>query len=269
MKTSRLLTSFGLTASLLLGSAACSDDDTPKAASTTTTEAPAIPGDLTVFAAASLTDAFTDAEAVLEEQNDGLELTYSFAGSGALVTQVEEGAPVDLLATADLGSMQSLVDRGIVGKPTIFARNQLAILVEPGNPKGITGLADLANPDLKVVLADETVPAGKYAKQVLDQAGVTVNPVSREIDVKSTAAKVTNGEADAAIVYATDVTAAGSKGEGVEIPADQNVIAEYPVAVVQSTGNIPGAEAYIEDLLHGEGKKALVARGFLPPESGD
>lgn len=266
MKRTRLLGTLVLTSSLLLGAAACGDDGTPAARSTTTTtEVPRIPGDLTVFAAASLTEAFTDAQAVLEDEIDGLDLTFSFAGSGALVTQVEQGAPADVLATADTKSIQTLVDRGIVGATTIFARNELQILVEPGNPKGITGLADLARSDLKVVLADETVPAGKYAAEALGKAGVTVKPVSKELDVKATAAKVTSGEADAAIVYVTDVRAVGAKGEGVEIPAEHNVIAEYPVAIVQSTGNIPGAEAYVQDLVSGETQKALRARGFLPP----
>ncbi len=264
MGTSRLLVSLAVLP-LLLGSAACGDDDTRSSSVSSTTLPNRIPGDLTVFAAASLTEAFTDAQAVLEDDNPGLELTFSFAGSGALVTQVQEGAPADIIATADRASMQKLVDIGVVGEPVVFARNRLAILVAPGNPHGIEGLADLADPELKVVLADETVPAGRYAAEALGKAGVEVSPVSKELDVKSSAAKVTSGEADAAIVYATDVAAAGDKGDGVEIPDDQNVIAEYPVAIVSSTANIPGAEAFIEDLVSGEGQKALRAQGFLTP----
>ncbi len=263
MRTSRLLVSFAVLP-LLLGSAACGDDDTTSSVSSTT-QPNRIPGDLTVFAAASLAEAFTDAQAMLEDDNPGLELTFSFAGSGALVTQVQEGAPADIIATADRASMQKLVDIGVVGEPVVFARNRLAILVAPGNPHGIEGLADLADPELKVVLADESVPAGKYAAEALGKSGVEVSPVSKELDVRSTAAKVTSGEADAAIVYATDVTAAGDKGDGVEIPDEHNVVAEHPVAIVQSTGNIPGAEAYIEDLVSGEGQKALRTRGFLAP----
>lgn len=202
---------------------------------------------------------------MLEDDHPGLELTFSFAGSGALVAQVQEGAPADVIATADLASMQKLVDLGLVGEPVVFARNRLAILVAPGNPHDIDGLADLADPELKVVLADESVPVGRYAAGALDKAEVEVAPVSKELDVKSTAAKVTSGEADAAIVYASDVTAAGDRGEGVAIPDEHNVVAEYPVAVVWSTGNTAGAEAYIEDLVSGEGHKALRARGFLAP----
>jgi molybdate transport system substrate-binding protein len=264
VRTSRLL-AFALPLALVVGLAACGDDDTTSTSVSSTTQANRIPGDLTVFAAASLTEAFTDAQVVLEDENPGLELTFSFAGSGALVTQVQAGAPADLIATADRASMQTLADIGVVGEPVVFARNRLAILVAPGNPKGIEELADLADPELKVVLADESVPAGRYAAEALGKAGVEVSPVSKELDVKSTAAKVTSGEADAAIVYATDVTAAGDKGEGVEIPEEHNVVVEYPVAIVQSTGNIPGAEAYLEDLVSGEGQKALRARGFLAP----
>jgi molybdate transport system substrate-binding protein len=262
VKPSRLLVAPALL--LLLGSAACGDDG-PSSSGSPGAPSNRIPGDLTVFAAASLTEAFTDAQAVLEDENPGLELTFSFAGSGALVTQVQAGAPADLIATADRASMQRLVDRGSVGEPVVFARNRLAILVAPGNPHGIEGLADLADPELEVVLADESVPAGRYAAEALDMAGVEVSPVSKELDVRSTAAKVTSGEADAAIVYATDVTSAGARGDGVEIPDEHNVIAEHPVAIVSSTGNRPGAEAYLEDLVSGDGRAALRARGFLAP----
>jgi molybdate transport system substrate-binding protein len=264
--SSRLLVGLALLP-LLLGFAACGDDDGPSSSGSPATPANRIPGDLTVFAAASLTEALTETAAVLEDENPGLELTFSFAGSGALVTQVQAGAPADLIAPADRASMQRLVDIGVVGEPVVFARNRLSILVAPGNPHGIEGLADLADPELKVVLADESVPAGRYAAEALDAAGVELSPVSKELDVKSTAAKVTSGEADAAIVYATDVTAAGDRGDGVEIPEEHNVIAEYPVAIVSSTGNRPGAEAYVEDLVSGDGQTALRARGFLAPVS--
>lgn len=265
MRTSRLLSAIGLSVTLLLGGVACSGDDTPEAVGTTSTVPPRIPGDLTVAAAASLTEAFSDAEGVLEDEISGLDLTFSFAGSGALVTQVQEGAPVDVLATADRASIQSLADLGIVGTPVPFARNQLQILVAPGNPLGITGLADLDAPDVKLVLGSDSVPVGRYAAEALAKAGVTVSPVSEELDVKSLVARVASGEADAAIVYATDVQAVGAKGEGIEIPAEHDVTAEYFVAIVSSTGNIPGAEAYVEDLVSGDTQDALQDRGFLPP----
>ena len=257
MKISKLLAAALVSALLLFGVAACGDDSTDAADTAS--------GDLTVFAAASLTESFSDAEPVLEAANPGLDVTFSFAGSGALVTQVQQGAPADVVATADLASMQKLVDAGLVEVPTTFAGNSLQILVAPGNPHAVAGLADLAKADLKVVLPDETVPAGKYAAQSLAKAGVSVSPVSKELDVKAAVAKVTSGEADATIVYVTDVTAAGSKGEGVVIPDDVNVVAEYPIAIVKATDGHAAAEAFVASVVSGEGQRALQARGFRPP----
>ncbi len=213
---------------------------------------------VTVFASASLTEAFGDLTA------PGLPVAYSFAGSGALVTQVLQGAPADVVATADAASMQRLTDAGLVGAPVVFARNRLGILVQPANPKGIAGLADLARSDLKVVLGDETVPAGTYAAQALVAAGVKVEPVSKEVDVKAAVAKVTTGEADATVVYVTDVTAAGARGQGVEIPADQNVVAEYSIAIVKGSDDPEAAAAFVDEVVGGSGQDALRRRGFLP-----
>ena len=265
MKFSKVLGAASLAAVLVFGAVACGDDSNGSSGDTTTAAAPKATGDLTVFAAASLTEAFGDAEAGIEGANRGLDITYSFAGSGALVTQVQQGAPADVVATADLASMQKLVDAGLVEAPTTFARNQLEILVGLGNPHHVDSLADLADADLKVVLADETVPAGKYAAQVLSTAGVTVSPVSKELDVKAAVAKVTSGEADATIVYVTDVTAAGSKGVGVEIPDAQNVLPEYPIAIVKATDNHTAAEVFVESVVSGDGHQALEDRGFLSP----
>jgi molybdate transport system substrate-binding protein len=250
---------------LLVGVAACGDDSGSTSATTTSTTAvgPKATGDLTVFAAASLTEGFTDLQGTLKASDPDLALTYSFAGSGTLVTQIQQGAPADVVATADKASMQKLVDAGLVEQPTIFADNKLEILVAPGNPLGIKTLEDLARTDVKVVLGDETVPAGKYAAQILGTAGVTVQPVSKETDVKAAVAKVTSGEADATIVYVTDVKAAGSKGTGVVIPPASNVIAEYPIAIVSATKHHPAAAVFVNDVVKGEGQKALRARGFL------
>jgi molybdate transport system substrate-binding protein len=215
------------------------------------------------LAAASLTESFTDLQGRLKTSGPGLSVTYSFAGSGALVTQVEQGAPADVIATADTASMGRLTETGLVEAPVVFARNRLEILVEPGNPKGIRGLADLSRTDLKLVLGDETVPVGEYAAQVLEAAGVVVDPVSKETDVKSAVAKVTSGEADVTIVYATDVIAAGGRGEGVPIPDAQNVLAEYPIVIVKATHDHAAAVAFVEAVLHGSGPDVLRARGFL------
>jgi molybdate transport system substrate-binding protein len=222
-----------------------------------TAGAPTAHGPITVFAAASLTEAFGDLQA-------GAGVRYSFGGSGALVTQIQQGAPADVVATADVPTMQRLFDAGLVEPPGTFATNALEILVAPGNPKAVHGLADLAGADLKVVLADDSVPAGKYAAQALQAAGTSVRPVSKETDVKAAVAKVTLGEADATIVYVTDVLAAGAKGQGVPIPPAANVVAEYRIAVVKATGNHDGATAFVDRVLGAAGQDALRRRGFAP-----
>ena len=248
---------------LAVAASACGSDAT----ASRTTEGqgePAATGSVTVFAAASLTEAFGDLESRLELSAPGLAVTYSFAGSGSLVAQIQQGAPADVIATADTASMRKLSDAGLVEMATAFARNKLEVLVEPGNPKGITGLADLSRTDIKLVLGDESVPAGRYAAQALKAAGVGVKPVSRETDVKAAVAKVTSGEADVTIVYVSDVRAAGSNAQGIEIPDDQNVAAEYPIAIVKSTPHRAAAAAFVEAVVHGAGQVALRTHGFLP-----
>ncbi|MDQ6910730.1 MAG: molybdate ABC transporter substrate-binding protein [Actinomycetota bacterium] len=224
---------------------------------------PGLSGPLTIFAAASLSESFTDLRENLKASNRALSLTYSFAGSGALVAQVSQGAPADVIATADTASMKKLSDASLVEAPVTFARNKMEILVAPGNPRGIRGLADLARSDIKFVSEDETVPAGKYSAQALRRARVTVSPVSREVDVKSTVAKVVSGEADATIAYASDVKAAGTKAQGVEIPGLYNIVAEYPIAVVKATGNHRAATAFVEAVVGTRGQGALRAYGFM------
>jgi molybdate transport system substrate-binding protein len=220
-------------------------------------------GSLTVFAAASLTEAFEDDKSQLERDNTGLSITYSFAGSQQLVAQIAAGAPADVVATADQDSMGRLVTAGLVETPKDFARNRLQIVVAPGNPRRINSLSDLGRNDLRVVLADASVPAGRYGRQALDRAGVAAKPVSLELDVKAVLQKVTSGDADAGLVYATDVSAAGSKVTGVEIPPEQNVLASYPVAVVKATRNKAAAQGFVAQLIQGPGQRALLSRGFL------
>lgn len=206
---------------------------------------------VTVAAAASLTEAF--------EALGGA--AFSFAGSQQLVAQVEARAPVDVVATSDTDAMDRLVRAGLVDPPATFARNRLAIAVAAGNPGRIAGLPDLGRAGLKVVLADPAVPAGRYARLVLDRAGVVVRPASLELDVKAVVRKVVAGEADAGIVYVTDVPAAAR----VDIPDAANVIATYPVAVVRATGDRAGAQAFVDRLLGPAGRSALAAQGFELP----
>jgi molybdate transport system substrate-binding protein len=161
--------------------------------------------------------------------------------------------------------MGTLTTAGLVEPSKVFAHNKLEIVVAPGNPKGVKGLADLARSDLLVVLEDPSVPAGNFARQALTKANITVNPKSLELDVKSELQKVASGEADAGIVYVTDVTAAGTTVAGVPIPDDQNVIATYPIAVVKASTHLKAARAFVDEIVSGAGHKALLARGFLGP----
>ena len=219
--------------------------------------------EIKVFAAASLTAAFTELGQQYTSANGGTKVTFNFAGSQALATQIQQSAPADVFASADLANMDKVKD--LVGTPKSFASNLLAIVVEKGNPKGVKGLDDLGNGDLKVVLAGEEVPAGKYAKQVLDKAGVGVTPVSQEDNVKAVVTKVSLGEADAGLVYVTDVSAGGDKVEGVDIPQTENVTATYPIATVKASTAKDKAQAFMDLVLSAQGQQVLEQFGFLPP----
>jgi molybdate transport system substrate-binding protein len=254
-----------------LVAAACGgdDDDDGGAASTAagTSGGSAGGGDgITVFAATSLTEAFTDIGAAFEATDDGASVQFSFDASSALVTQITEGAPADVFASADTANMDKLTDADLNGTdPVIFATNLLTIIVPKGNPAGVTGVDDLANPDVKVVLCAEEVPCGNYSNQILDAAGVDVTPVSLEENVRGVVTKVISGEADAGIVYVTDVTAAGDAAEGVEIPEDVNVLAEYPIATVGESENQEVGEAFIDFVTGDQGQEILAQYGFGPP----
>jgi molybdate transport system substrate-binding protein len=217
-----------------------------------------------VFAAASLTDAFNALGTSFQGANSGVTMKFNFAGTPTLVTQIEQGAPADVFASADTTNMDKLTADGFtMGTSQVFARNKLEIVVAPGNPKGITGLADLAKPGVIYITEAPTVPAGKYALQALKLAGVTVTPKSLETDVKSVVGKIELGEADAGIVYTTDVTAAGNKVQGVPIPDADNVIATYPIVPVKATTNAAAANAFIAYVVSATGQAKLQSFGFL------
>lgn len=255
-KSSRLLVvSVALWSSL---GAACGSDDSDGAATSTS--------DVTVFAASSLTAAFTEIGEAFMVKYPAANVKFNFAASSELVTQIGEGAPADVFASADKGSMTKLTDAGNnATEPEIFATNLLEIMVGPGNPKRIAGVADLANENLIVVICAPEVPCGKYAAQIFVSAGVTVTPKSLEENVKAVVSKVTLGEADAGIVYKTDVAAAGDRAAGVAIPAAINVLAEYPIAVTREAPNAEGAQAFIEFVKSDQGQKILASYGFLAP----
>jgi len=220
---------------------------------------------LRVFAAASLTDAFTELGEAFEAVNRDADVEFNFGASSELVVQIQEGAPADAFASADEANMQKVVDAGLnASDPVVFARNRLAIAVEPGNPKGITGLADLADPDVTVVLCAEQVPCGTYADEALATAGVTLTPVSRGESVKATLSVVELGEADAAIVYVTDARAS-ERVDGIDIPDEENVIATLPIAGLLDTGAPDVADAWVEFVTSAEGLAILEEYGFLAP----
>jgi molybdate transport system substrate-binding protein len=221
------------------------------------------PTEIKVFAAASLTAAFNKIGQDWTAANPGTKVTFNFAGSQALATQIQQSAPADVFASADttnMGKVSSQVDT-----PKNFASNLLQIIVAKGNPKGVKGLPDLSKPDLKVVLAAPDVPAGKYAQQALGAQHVTVKPVSLEDNVKAVVTKVSLGEADAGIVYVTDVSAGGDKVEGVDIPDSQNVPATYPIAVLKGSSHQSQAQSFMNMVLSDQGQQVLKSFGFLPP----
>lgn len=209
---------------------------------------------ITVFAAASLTRAFTDLAQRYEEEHPDVDVVLSFAGSQSLVAQVEQGAPADVIATADEATMTRLSGR--TAQPaTVFARNRLALLATRAS--GVRVLQDLSRPELRVVLGGPTVPVGRAARRALDAAGVTVRPVSLEPDVAALVAKVRNGEADAALVYATDVPAAGAGLLGVVLPSAATSLLAAPLT--------EHGRAFAAYLLSPAARAALVGVGFLPP----
>ncbi|MGH9118972.1 MAG: molybdate ABC transporter substrate-binding protein [Acidimicrobiales bacterium] len=249
---------------LTLIGAGCGDDDDDHAGPGETTSE--LSGTVQVFAAASLTDAFTEIGDAFIEANPDVTVEFNFAASSALATQIQEGAPVDVFASADENNMQKVVDTGeVTADPEIFVTNTLEIAVPAGNPGGVDDLDDFANPDLLIGLCAEEVPCGRFGREVLANAGVTPSIDTNEPDVRSLLTKVEAGELDAGIVYQTDVQSAGHTVEGIEIPTDVNVVATYPIAPIAVTENHEAAEAFIEFLQSGEGQEILASYGFLQP----
>lgn len=239
---------------------------------------PAPPATLTVFAAASLTGAFTELGRTLEARRPGLTVRFNFAGSNQLVAQLEQGAHADVFASADERWMRMAVERGLVaGSPAVFARNEMVVLVPAANPARIARLQDLARPGLKLVLAAEAVPAGKYSRQVFANlaaapgfpadfaARALANLASEEENVKAVVVKVQLGEADAGLAYRSDVgPAVAARVRLLEIPKDRNVTADYPIAMLAGAGDTAAARAFIDLVLSEEGRQVLRRQGLLP-----
>lgn len=256
-----LLSAVALTIAL----AGCSASDGPEGEGPGTEIPDPVAGTITVFAAASLTEVFGELETAFEQQHPNADVVLSFGGSGALATQIIEGAPADVFAAASGAPMTTVTDAGDASDPTVFTTNTLEIAVPVGNPAGITGLADIANPDLTIVLCDPSVPCGAAAETLLQAAGLTGAPDSLEEDVKAVLTKIELGEADAGLVYVTDVVAAGDRVEGIEVPEAADVINKYPIAVITGAPNPEGAQAWVDFVLSEEGQAALAAAGFVAP----
>lgn len=256
--------------------AACTAASTPAPSQGAATQA-VQPVTLNVFAASSLTDAFARIGEQFAAEHAGVEVVFNFAGSNQLATQINEGAPADLFASANEAQMDVAIATGqIAGAPQIFARNLLVVVTPGDNPAGLTALPDLAVPGVKIVLAAETAPAGQYALAFLDKAAadenlgadyrdaVLANVVSYEQSVRSVLTKVALGEADAGIVYRSDAAAsAAGEVQQIDIPDPLNTVAAYPIAILSDSPHAALAQAFIEAVLSVEGQQTLEQYGFL------
>jgi molybdate transport system substrate-binding protein len=251
-------TAAALGAALVLSLPACS-------AAAPTSDAVGPRGRLTVLAAASLTEAFTTLGDRFEAAHPGTTVTFSFGSSATLATQAVQGAPADVLAAASTATMATVTAAGAAAAPVGVATNTLEIAVPPGNPGRVGGLADLADPDLRIALCAAQVPCGAAAAQVLRAAGVTPAPDTLESDVKAVLQKVVADEVDAGLVYTTDVVAAGERVEGLTVPEAERAPNRYPVAVLRASRNPATAQAFVDLVLSGAGQQVLRDAGFGPP----
>ncbi|MGW1809345.1 molybdate ABC transporter substrate-binding protein [Streptomyces sp. NPDC002078] len=267
-RTRRMLQLAGAGAAALMALSACSSSsDSSNAKSDTSNSAsPKLSGDVTVFAAASLKESFTTLGKEFEQQHPGTKVSFNFGGSDTLAASITGGAPADVFAAASPKTMAIVTAKqDAVGTPATFVRNQLEIATLPGNPGKVSSLKDLTKSGLKVVLCDKTVPCGAAAQKALDAAKLKLTPVSYEQDVKSALNKVELKEADAAVVYKTDVKSAGGKVQGVEFPESAKAINAYPIVLLKNAPNAQAAKAFIALVQSAEGQKVLSEAGFLKP----
>jgi molybdate transport system substrate-binding protein len=221
---------------------------------------------LTVFAAASLKGTFTEIGKDFEASHPGVTVTFNFAGSADLVAQIQQGAPADVFASADTKNMDKAAsDNLVTGAPINFAKNTLEIATPPDNPAHITTLDDLAKPGVKVVLCAIEVPCGSAAHAVEDATGVKIKPVSEEQAVTDVLGKVTSGEADAGLVYVTDVKAAGESVHGVTFPESAKAVNTYPIAPLDGSKHAGTALAFAQYVAGAKGQAVLAAAGFAKP----
>lgn len=260
----RRLAASGLAVLVASTTASCSSSGTASSG-TSGAAGGSLSGTVSVFAASSLTEAFTTLGKQFQQAHPGTKLTFDFDASSTLASSIQQGQNADVFASAAPANMDTLVKSGDVESPKDFTRNQMEIATPPGNPAGIKTVADLAKPGVKVALCDPAVPCGATAAQVFKNAHVTVKASASEPDVKSTLGVVTTKEVDAGMVYVTDVRAAGSQVTGVPIPANLNASTTYPIAVVKDSKNHDAAQAWVDYVLSPAGQKVLRADGFLTP----
>lgn len=259
MRLSRRLAITALTfvsAASLVACGGASDSTNSAAPATAASADTAITGEVTVFAAASLQDAFQELATSFEAAHAGVHITFDFQGSQDLVTALDGGSPADVLATANNSTMTDAANKGLVGEQTEFATNVLTLIVPAGNPAGVTGINDGSLDNADLVICAPEVPCGEATAKLADELGVTLNPVSEEQKVTDVRGKVESGEAQAGIVYTTDAAKSGSKVEPIALPAN-SVINHYPIALTKSAGNPQAAQAFIDYILSPEGQKVL------------
>jgi molybdate transport system substrate-binding protein len=253
----------GLAAVALAG---CSSSSSGGAASTASpASSSASTASITVFAAASLTGTFTQLGKQFETAHPGDKVTFSFGPSSGLATQITNGAPADVFASAAPANMEQVVTAGDASNPQDFAKNIMEVAVPPSNPAHVKSVNNLAKKSVKVALCQPAVPCGVVAAEVFKNAGITVKPVTLEADVKSVLAQVELNEVDAGMVYVTDVQAAGSKVKGVKIPADDNASTLYPIAAISKSAHQSVAQAFVAYVLSPAGQQVLAAAGFEKP----
>ncbi|WP_344137917.1 molybdate ABC transporter substrate-binding protein [Pedococcus bigeumensis] len=261
------LATAGLLATAACASGSATDDARQGGGSSSTASGSGrLTGTVTVFAAASLTKTFTEIGAEFEKAHPGVQVRFNFAGSSDLVAQLQQGAPADVFASADTTNMAKATgDSLTAAAPVDFASNTLEIAVPPGNPAGIASLADLAAPGVKVVLCAPAVPCGAAAAKVEAAGKVDLKPVSEEQSVTDVLGKVTSQEADAGLVYVTDVKAAGDAVEGVELAESAAAVNTYPIATLRASKNPAAAQAFLEAVTGEPGRRILAAAGFARP----
>jgi molybdate transport system substrate-binding protein len=258
---------FAITAAVVVAAAVagCSSSGSSSGSSSSSSGSSASKGSITVFAAASLQGSFTQIGKQFQAAHPGDTVKFSFGPSSGLATQVTSGAPADVFASAAPANMQDVVSAGDASNPQNFAKNTMEVAVPPNNPGNVSAVTDLAKKSVKVALCQPQVPCGVVAAEVFKNAGITVKPVTLQPDVKSVLTQVETGNVDAGMVYVTDVMAAGSKVNGVDISASDNASTLYPIATISDSKHTSIAQAFVTYVLSPAGQKVLTAAGFEKP----